>query len=314
MKSEQLQNHLEARAEMLARPVLRTIIEEIEAQVDQNPALADRLKWVGVSGSKARQAELGDLNGGVVSDDDLVILLGDAPENDPLNLEAYEMVLDALNHAAARLIREHGISPVFASTIRLEDAQMALAKICDTSGGKLHMVHSLIYPSAEAAIAFEPPKLVRGLFGQSLGLMGDDALALELAEMARNGAHSEDHNLTIGGLDGISDNFRLLKTNQHVLPAMFLGPQTVHVLDYSLKWAMASVVEREMGIEPGTWEEIISHFPTEAGGDMLISLVEDIRSLRQMADDVDLSQVEAVYKRVISLWPVLTNIRLGNAN
>lgn len=300
------------RVEFLAQPVVGAIVDEIDTAVKENPEIGARVKWIAVSGSKARQAELKGEVGGVISDDDLVILLDGAQEDDPVNLDAYDLVLDAMNVATRKIMEKFGTTPVFASTIRLEDAQMAIARLVAGPDANLHMVHSLIYPSARAALAFEPPKLTRGLFGQSLGLWGDEEAARQIAEMARAGVVISDHNLTVRGLDGISDNFRMLRTNRHVLPVEFLGPQTIHVLDYSLKWAMANVVEDGKNIEVGTWEEIIDNFPNALGSEALVTVVHEIRRLRSMGSAVDLDEVEGLYRGVIKLWPVLTELRISN--
>lgn len=159
------------KAEFLSQPVLREIVGALVEKTQTSALLKDRLRWIGISGSKARQAEIGGVSG-IVSDDDLVVLLGESDKNDPLNIEAYDLVLDGINVATRRLVEKEDIVPVFASTIRLEDAQMAIAKLVNGGGRNLRMVHSLVYPSPEAVLAFEPPVLARNLFGQSLGLWG----------------------------------------------------------------------------------------------------------------------------------------------
>jgi len=284
------------RAELLAQPVLETIISEI----GKSP---ESVSWVGLSGSKARGAELG-----TVSDDDLVVLLGKNIDGDPLNMRRLDQLMEAICRATEKLIGEKGIMPVFASTIRLEDAQMALAKSANPTDFPIHMIHLLVYPSVEAAIAFEPPLLNRGLFGRSLTLLGETNAAKSVEVMARDGERAEDPNLSLGGLDGISDNFRMLLANRHILPAEFLGPQVIHVLDYTLKWIMAGEVERRFFAEPGTWFEIFEGFAKIRGGDQLIALVKRIRQER--ADGArDLTTVSTLCREVISLWPVLTRIR-----
>lgn len=296
------------RQKFLDQPVVGTIVEELANATTTDAILKKGLIWVGISGSKAKQAEINGLNG-VVSDDDMVILLDGSNPNDPLNMEVYERVLDKINEATKRIVEEKATIPIYASTIRLEDAQMAIARIVNSTGLPVRMVHSLIYPSKEAALSFEPPGLARNLFGQSLGLWGNNLAALEVSQMARNGHRVENINLTIGGLDGISDNFRMLRTNRHILPAIFLAPQSVHVLDYSLKWAMASVIEKSTGDECGTWEEIIAKFPSEEDEPHLIGVVREIRKLRFLEAQADLNEIEDLYRRVISLWPTLTTLR-----
>ena len=294
------------RSELLSEPVLKIILEEIQVEVDQNPVLAEKLVWVGVSGSKARKAGL-EGRDGVLSDDDLVMLLDGATKEDPLSMEAYGALLEVLNRSTERLILEEKIVPVFASTIRLEDAQMAIAKLMNDAGLKLQMVHSLIYSSPETALAFEPPLLVRGLFGQSLGIWGDDTAAERVVEMLDGDVQPKNLSLTSGGLDGISDNFRMLVTNKHILPKLFLGPQVVHVLDYTFKWKMAEIANKKNGIECGTWDEILENFPTENGGGDLIDLINLVRDLRSQEDDVDLSELEDVCRLAIGLWPTLVS-------
>ncbi|TRZ54260.1 hypothetical protein D4S03_00370 [bacterium] len=284
------------RAEFLSQPVLGSIIREV--QNDQ-----DCVSWIGLSGSKARAAELG-----TVSDDDLVVILGENNLKDPLNMEKMDRLLDAVNKATEKIIIEKSIVPIFASTIRLEDAQFALASMVNQSGLPLHMVHLLVYPSAKAAVAFEPPLLNRGLFGRSLTLFGKEQNAKEVVNMVENKSPINDANLSLGGLDGISDNFRMIRLNQHIMPVKFLGPQMIHVLDYTLKWIMAAEVERRSGIECGTWKEILDGFSCINGGEKLISIVEWIREERSSGAR-DLVLVERLTREVISLWPLLSKIR-----
>jgi hypothetical protein len=295
------------RSELLSQPVLRVILEEIQDEVDQNSILAEKLVWVGISGSKARQAGIRGKDG-ILSDDDLVMLLNGATKQDPLCMEAYECLLGSLNRATERLILEEGIIPVFASTIRLEDAQMAMAKLMDNNSGmKLQMVHSLIYSSPETALAFEPPLLIRGLFGQSLGLWGDDLAPKRVVEMLAEGVKIDNPSLTSGGLDGISDNFRMLVNNQHILPRLFLGPQVSHVLDYTFKWKMADIVNKRMRMECGTWNDVLNNFPTNNGGKDLINLINIVRRLRCQEDEINLSELEDVCRLAIGLWSVLVS-------
>lgn len=299
--------------ELLSSGPVSVVIEEINREVAQNPAVADNLRWIGLSGSKPRNGEIGG-EGGKISDFDLAFLFADAAEGDPLNMQAYEGVLDALNRAAQRMMEEQNVAPVFASTIRLEDAQMALARVMlAASGSDLQpvMVHSLIYTSPQAPLAFEPPMLTRNLFGQSLGLWGDDESALVVSLAAAEGVAVTDPNLTIGGLDGISDNFRMIRTNRHILPDCFLGPQGAHVLDYTMKWPMASVVEAMTGVHPGTWQEILDLFPRENGGDQVVALIERVREVRSQGDQMKVDEVEDLFREAIRLWPTLTNIRLS---
>lgn len=284
------------RAELLVQPVLGTIISEIE----NSPEI---ISWVGLSGSRARGAELG-----TISDDDLVILLGENVDGDPLNMKKFELLMGAINRATQRLICEKGVIPVFASTIRLEDALIALAKLSNPTL-PIHMVHLLVYPSVEAAVAFEPPFLTRDLFGKSLTLLGDRSFSRKAETMARYGGEVLDDNLTVGGLDLISDNFRMLLVNQHILPADFLGSQMIHVLDYLLKWKMSHEVERRWGVECGTWGDIMQWFTRIDGCWEIIALIKEIREIR-LNDSSNLGRVEEITRKVIERWPILTKIRI----
>lgn len=295
------------RNELLSQPVLRIILEEIQLEVNQNPILAEKLVWVGVSGSKARQAGV-EGKDGILSDDDLVMLLDGATIEDPLCMEAYDALLVVLNRATERLMNEENITPVFASTIRLEDAQMAMAKLMNDTDMKLQIVHSLIYSSPETALAFEPPLLVRGLFGQSLGIWGDDTACKRVVDMLEKGVQPENPSLTSGGLDGISDNYRMLVNNKHILPRLFLGPQVVHVLDYTFKWKMADIANKRNGVECGTWDEVLDNFPRKNGGEELVDLIKIVRRLRSQEDDINLSELEDVCRIAIGLWPRLVNL------
>ena len=169
------------------------------------------------------------------------------------------------------------------------------------------MVHSLVYSSVETALAFEPPLLMRGLFGQSLGIWGDDMAPKRVVEMLDGGVKVNNPCLTSGGLDGISDNYRMLVTNKHILPGLFLGPQVVHVLDYTFKWKMAEIVNKQSGIRCGTWREVLNYFPRENGGEDLIDLIKVVMDLRSQEDDINLSELEDVCKIAISLWPRLVD-------
>jgi len=306
MKKEMFDKEV-IREELLSQPVLKTILEEIQFEVDKNLILAEKLVWVGMSGSKARRAGMKGKDG-MLSDDDLIMLLDGATERDPLCMEAYDALLMVLNRATERLILEEGIIPVFASTIRLEDAQMAIAKLVSSGTGmKLQMVHSLVYSSPETVLAFEPSLLARSLFGLSLGLWGDEAAPRRVVEMLDKGIRPQNPSLISGGLDGISDNFRMLVTNKHVLPRLFLGPQVVHVLDYTFKWKMAGISNRRSGMECGVWDEILDNFPRENGGENLVGLMENVKRLRSQEDDVDLLELEKVCRMAIDLWPVLVS-------
>ncbi|MEK7497865.1 MAG: hypothetical protein AAB656_03015 [Patescibacteria group bacterium] len=306
--SSEILNTDKLKERFLNQPTTGVITDVLVKNAQTDSVLRDRFKWIGISGSKARQAEMTG-NNGVISDDDLVIILGGNEKNDPLNIDAYDRVLDSINEATEIMMTQKGIVPVYASTIRLEDAQMAIAKMSNRSDLPLKMIHSLIYPSPEAVVAFEPPMLARNLVGQALMLWGNPETAQVVESIVRENKKVENENLTIGGLDGISDNFRMLRTNKHILPALFLGPQAVHVLDYSLKWAMAQIVEKSNGTECGTWKEIIENFPSADGGHNLIEVVQEIRQLRSQDNKVDLAEVENLYRKVILLWPLFTSFR-----
>ena len=127
--------------------------------------------------------------------------------------------------------------------------------------------------------------------------------------MARSGEIVPDPNLTIGGLDLINDNLRMLLVNRHVLPAEFLGSQMIHVLDYLLKWRMAFEVERRLAIECGTWDEILVGFSRINDGNEFVSLIKEIREIRLKAA-ADLVRVEGVTRWTIALWTKLTKIRM----
>lgn len=146
---------------------------------------------------------------------------------------------------------------VVISTIRLEEAQIAMAEILNP-GKTIIPIHWLHYPSVEFAAINEPPKLMAGLLA-GRELKGSAKNALD-----RFKSVDQSDFKCLAGLDWLTDSLRVLIANINNgefsiqrQPDSFLKKLALHNLEYFWKWnIIRKAIEGSTGQSPDNWRSM----------------------------------------------------------
>jgi hypothetical protein len=282
--------------ESLENQIITLIVEEIKGAMNRYPELKSDLKCVVWGGSRVLEKN-GDSD---TSDIDIVTLLSPHRREDPFNL----IGLTALNEAfrkAAQTLMDSGVVPVIVATIRLEDAEITMAEILHPDK-KVIPIHWLFYPSPEFGLINEPPKLLRNLV-QGEVLIGEDKLPKEIIRRCETGETPTDLIPLLGGLDWLTDTFRLFETNTAgQLPRRFLVCKAAHDLEYFFKWRVcAQRIEQETGNQPKTWKQMAPYqhlFPPELWNLTQSAILERRKGSWSREEDI-----RDLYLNFFRLWP-----------
>ncbi|MDP3994300.1 MAG: hypothetical protein Q8P91_00525 [bacterium] len=239
---------------------------------------------------------------GPLSDIDITTIM--KPEN-PLNFDINSTIqlCAQLRKFAFDIADQEGVIPVIISTIRLEEAQLALAEILNPDKIILP-IHWLHYPSLEFAAINEPSKLVKGLLNGKY-LKGDRKNIL--AEFDKID-HQQFEFLT--GLDWITDSFRVFLSNINNgefpiirQPEGFLKKLALHNLEYFWKWNITRpVLEHNINISPDNWVDMakLSDFIPH---DLWI-LANNVRNLRHKAAWAQPNEIIDLHIKTFEVLPI----------
>jgi len=193
------------------------------------------------------------------------------------------------------------IHPVIISTIRLEEAQIAMA---ETEGKEVVPIHWLHYPSVEFASVNEPPGLFNGLIN-GRDLKGNSNGVLREFGLVQPSKFPE-----LSGLDWLTDGFRVLVANinpdseEHSFqPVSFLKNLAMHNLEYFWKWrVIAPLVEKEMLKPFVSWNDIAS-LRNDSTKD-LADFANRVRDVRHQGVNADLNEIINLHLETFNLWPI----------
>lgn len=200
------------------------------------------------------------------------------------------------------------VVPIVISTIRLEEAQVALAEASNPN--KLIIpIHWLHYPSFEFAAINEPPKLVEGLLSGHFLLGNKDNVLEKFRKIDRQQFGC------LAGLDWLTDSFRVLLANINNgefpinrQPDSFLKKLALHNLEYFWKWnIIRKIIEKKTGRSPDSWktmEQLSSFIP-----DDLWKLSSQVRELRHNGPWVSVEEIIELHTETFN---VLSNLNGSN--
>ncbi len=230
--------------------------------------------------------------------DVLTIMNPDTPNK--VNVDQMIDIATNLRQIGIKLASEHlDAQPVFISTIRLEEAQIALGGV---SGKRVLPIHWLHYPSLEFAKINEPPELI-------LGLLTGNPIKGSVKEMEQKFNDSLVLK-ELSGLDWLTDSLRILLTNagkegeQAFQPVDFLKGHAMHNLDYFWKWrVMAPIFEQKTSVKFKGWNDVEA-ISTSVPVDML-RICARIREVRHLGGEANINEIIALHKTTFELWPIL---------
>lgn len=236
---------------------------------------------------------------GPQSDLDVVTIM---KTGDPKKVDV-EPILEVgtqLNRICSMIHRDSPITPVVIATIRLEEAQIELARI--TNPGRIILpVHWVHYPSIQFMATNEPIDLAKGLLGGT-PLLGDTCSFIEeLQHFAKNPVQE------VAGLDWLTDSFRILIANHPAdgenprFPVGFLRRHATHNLHYFWKWRIvAPMVEKITGFSDSDWSAIQKVAQRERPD--LMSEFQKVHILRHLGEKANLDDIVNLHKDTFSTW------------
>jgi len=251
------------------------------------------LQLVKLSGS------FGNRSNDVLSDLDITTVL--EPKNPMVvNVDDLLLLANQLNSFAQSLAADFSLAPVVISSIRLEEAQIALAGVF---GGKVLPIHWLFYPSVEFAFANESPGLFLNL------IKGQTILGNEAQTQAKFASVKEDHLESLIGLDWLTDSLRVLlaninPNNQNLSfqPVSFLKSLAMHNLEYFWKWRILGKIAKQSGIDFQNYNQL-ELLPIDPE---LKQVAELVRVNRHLGEKAGLSEIINLHKFTFEIWPQIS--------
>lgn len=221
---------------------------------------------------------------------------------DPSRVDIQNLVEMAgqLNLFCHCLNQDSGVSPVVISTIRMEEAQIAIASMLspDRPVAAIHWLH---YPSVEFLATNEPPGLARGLLcGQVL--KGDLASANHSLDLALQNPTPE-----LVGLDWLTDSLRILLANAPVdntswFPLGFLKRHATHNLDYFWKWRLiVPLIEKACQTQIIEWPKAKALAPDICP--QLVKIYDEVRHIRHHSEETSIDQIVDLHDTTFAIWP-----------
>lgn len=278
--------------------------------VKQNPFRHRDLSLVCLGGSTALKFQ------GKNSDIDIVTVMN--PE-DPsrVDLDAIVVLGRQINNFAESLtvpqlnpkledsVVLSATRPVIISTIRLEEAQIELARTADWE--KVIPIHWLHYPSLEFAKINEPPELFKGLLNNGKSLFGN---ANDLSEKFDN-TNIDKYDL-LSGLDWLTDSFKVLVANvsqteqaRSFQPWNFLAGLSTHNLEYFWKWRIIGpIIKKGAGVQIIGWNDVNSF--SGIINPNIWGLALEVRKIRHECPNVKIGEIIDLYRKTFDLWPNLS--------
>lgn len=197
--------------------------------------------------------------------------------------------------------------PVIIATIRLEEAQIALAEELNPNKS-IVPIHWLHYPSLEFASINEPPGLVEGLLGGNF-LRGNGHDVLNRFQLTQQQKLD-----CLGGLDWLTDSFRVLITNINEgefpinrQPDSFLKKLSLHNLEYFWKWnIIQKTIKEKTGVSPDNWKDMEKVAASLPSGLWFLA-----RSVRELRHKGAWAETQEIINLHIKTFDVLSNLNGG---
>ncbi|MDO8452689.1 MAG: hypothetical protein Q7S79_02965 [bacterium] len=226
-----------------------------------------------------------------------------------VDVEAIVNLADQIKVFSTRLVARTNMVPVVISTIRLEEAQIAMASMMfpDKEIVPLHWLH---YPSVEFGKANEPPELF-------LGLLKGKVLQGEATEVVQRFDSASDEICSkLAGLDWLTDSFRVFLANSPLeIPEVCVGPHAqlaqpegflkklaTHNLEYFWRWKIIRpCIERFTDVKIESWKEASEH--SSAVPPRLWETATRVRTLRHQGKDANTDEIVALHKATFEIWP-----------
>jgi hypothetical protein len=273
-----------------------TQFEEIKERfIKKSPFMHPDLRLVTLSGSFSNNSN------GALSDIDVTTVL--QPENPSrVDVSAIIALARQLHVFAQDLANNFLVAPVVISSIRLEEAQIALAK---TSNHKVLPIHWLFYPSVEFASVNEPSELFLNLIkGQTI--FGNQEQIQDAFEVAVGDFSS------LTGLDWLTDSLRVLLANidfkdknRSFLPQSFLKSLAMHNLEYFWKWRIIDKLAKQLGVNFQNYNQLdLLQINPE-----LKQVVELVRKNRHLGEKADLQEITKLHDFTFQIWPKINQLK-----
>lgn len=240
-------------------------------------------------------------SGGKRSDIDITTVLN--PENPiKIDLDAIILIGQQLKESLNDLMVPGVIQPIVISTIRLEDAQIAMSDLMGTPALPIHWLH---YPSLEFAKVNEPAELVKGLLANGKSIFGDQRAVIDRFDKI-----DVQYFKFLSGLDWLTDSFKILIANSALgqcdsdsQPKNFLFGLATHNLEYFWKWRIiAPIITAKTGETIKGWKEaetfsgLVDPFIWKVAG--------EVRRIRHQSPNIDLGDIVKLHKLTFQLWPL----------
>lgn len=259
------------------------------------PFVHKDLKLVVVPGSRNNHTvgQLSDL-------DVTTVMQSDKPEKVDV---AHIAELSAQIQAWARRMDEQSsVALVIVATLRLEEAQIQMAK--NLAGGKdILPIHWLFHPSTEFLAANEPPALAKGILTGKI-LHGDP----EQVKLEDVDPKIVDK---LKGLDWLTDSLRVLLANcdrkgfSPRQPVGFLKQNASHNLHWFWKWnIMVPEAKRITGHTNTGWPEALDILAKT--NHVLVKLFDEVHQVRHQGEAAKTEDITRLHNITFSIWPAIS--------
>lgn len=226
------------------------------------------------------------------SDLDIVTIM--QPQNpDILELEPIQTLGQQLKEVCVNIHSQTQVAPVVISTIRLEEAQIEIARLFNP-GKEILPIHWLHYPSIKFLVTNEPPELAKGLLAGNVikgvkPIIADEAFASQAKSIA--------------GLDWLTDSLRILMANSPTcFPDGFLKKHACHNLHYFWKWKIiAAKVQQLTGLTSGDWHQIEPVARRELP-DLMVTF-DKVHEARHQGELASTAEIINLHNLTFTLWP-----------
>lgn len=204
---------------------------------------------------------------------------------------------------ADRVHKNSPITPVVISTIRLEEAQIQMARMLTQGRKEILPIHWLFHPSFDFLAVNEPPSLARGILtGKTLYGNAEEAMVLLQEKQASP-------NRKIAGLDWLTDSLRVLVANfsnasDPRQPQGFLLQLASHNLHWFWKWNILETLARQViGKDEVGWPQALQ-VVRDVKPDLSV-VFDEIHKVRHAGESASLEDIVTLHTATFEIWPEL---------